>query len=470
GAGTTIGDLSGTGAGSVVLGTKALTAGTAGSSSFAGVVSGTGSLVKQGAGVLTFTGVSTYQGGTTVNGGTLALTGTGVLTATGALAVNVGGTFDISGITAANATIGDLSGTGAGSVVLGNKALTAGTVISSSFAGVISGTNGSLVKQGAGALTLTGSDTYSGATTVAAGKLLVNGSIASSSLVTVQTGATLGGSGTTGAVHVDSGGTLAAGNSPGLLHTGDLALVAGATFEEQLAGTTAGTGYDQIAVTGTVDLGGATLNTLLLGGFAPALGASFTLIDNDAADAVTGTFAGLAEGATLILAGTTFTISYHGGDGNDVVLGVSAVPPSPPAPSPPPPPPSAPPLLGNTGEVYRLYETALHRAPERAGLDYYVGLLAQGVPAPLVAGGFLGGSEYLGLYGSTGDAAFVTQLYANAFGRVPDTGGLAYQLAMLADHPGLEGRELVLLGVSQSPEAQVKLVGTLLLDGTPIAG
>ena len=120
--------------------------------------------------------------------------------------------------------------------------------------------------------------------------------------------------------------------------------------------------------------------------------------------------------------------------------------------------------------MYRLYETALHRAPERAGLDYYVGLLAQGVSAPVVAGSFLGRSEFLGLYGVDSDSAFVTQLYANAFGRVPDAGGLAYQLAMLADHPGLEGRELVLLGVAQSPEAQVKLVGTLLLDGTPIAG
>ena len=38
------------------------------------------------------------------------------------------------------------------------------------------------------------------------------------------------------------------------------------------------------------------------------------------ADAVVGTFAGLAEGATVSVAGNTYQISYVGGTGNDVVL------------------------------------------------------------------------------------------------------------------------------------------------------
>lgn len=50
-------------------------------------------------------------------------------------------------------------------------------------------------------------------------------------------------------------------------------------------------------MTGTVDLGGATLDALLLGAFAPSLGDSFTIIDNDGDDAVIGTFAGRSEGA-----------------------------------------------------------------------------------------------------------------------------------------------------------------------------
>ena len=52
----------------------------------------------------------------------------------------------------------------------------------------------------------------------------------------------------------------------------------------------------------------------------PACGDRFVIVNNDGTDAVTGTFAGLAEGATLSLAGKPFRITYAGGDGNDVEL------------------------------------------------------------------------------------------------------------------------------------------------------
>ena len=112
----------------------------------------------------------------------------------------------------------------------------------------------SLTMNGAGTLLLSGDCIYSGATTVAAGLLRVDGSIANSA-TTVATGATLGGNGTTGAVTVEAGGTLAAGASAGMLTTGDLALSAGAFLEAEIGGTTAGVGgYDQIVVNGTVAL------------------------------------------------------------------------------------------------------------------------------------------------------------------------------------------------------------------------
>jgi len=50
------------------------------------------------------------------------------------------------------------------------------------------------------------------------------------------------------------------------------------------------------------------------------VGDKFTIIQNDGSDAVVGTFAGLAEGATITQGGVTFTISYKGGTGHDVVL------------------------------------------------------------------------------------------------------------------------------------------------------
>src|SRR3546814_18915727 len=66
-AGATIGDLNG--AGTIALGDKSLTVGTANSSAFSGGISGTdGSLIKQDSGTLTLAGASTYTGGARVHG------------------------------------------------------------------------------------------------------------------------------------------------------------------------------------------------------------------------------------------------------------------------------------------------------------------------------------------------------------------------------------------------------------------
>jgi fibronectin-binding autotransporter adhesin len=69
-----------------------------------------------------------------------------------------------------------------------------------SVGGVISGTSYGVTKNGAGLLVLSGANTYSGATVVNAGALIVNspGALAAGSAVTVNTGAILGGSGAIG--------------------------------------------------------------------------------------------------------------------------------------------------------------------------------------------------------------------------------------------------------------------------------
>jgi len=86
----------------------------------------------------------------------------------------------------------------------------------------------------------------------------------------------------------------------------------------ELNGTTPGSGYDQLKARGSVALSNATLHATL--GFQSAISNTFTIIDNDAAEAVTNTFNGLAEGATLNISGIPFRITYKGGSGNDVVL------------------------------------------------------------------------------------------------------------------------------------------------------
>src|SRR5262249_35212763 len=94
--------------------------------------------------------------------------------------------------------------------------------------------------------------------------------------------------------------------------------------------------YDQDNVTGTVTLGGATLNLTSFGGYVPQSGDIYILIANDGIDAVTGTFVAgtgidavaagtaLAEGALLstnfLGSGLSATITYMGGDSNDVQI------------------------------------------------------------------------------------------------------------------------------------------------------
>ena len=100
---------------------------------------------------------------------------------------------------------------------------------------------------------------------------------------------------------------------------GNLTLGAGATLTTVINGTDPATQFGQVRVFGTVTLGG-TLNATLGAGFTPVEGNSFVIIDNDGADAVSGTFAGLAQGARVNLGGLNLSITYTGGDGNDVVL------------------------------------------------------------------------------------------------------------------------------------------------------
>src|SRR5204863_9513698 len=114
------------------------------------------------------------------------------------------------------------------------------------------------------------------------------------------------------------------GTSPdGLTCYGDVNLEPGSIFRVRLNGTSPGLNYDQLKVNGTVTLGGTLEITL---GYAPAVGDTFTIIDNDGRDDVTGTFAGLPEGAEFTLNGRPFKISYGArfggpfGRDNDVTI------------------------------------------------------------------------------------------------------------------------------------------------------
>jgi autotransporter-associated beta strand protein len=114
---------------------------------------------------------------------------------------------------------------------------------------VFTGTGG-LEKLGAGSLTLGSTSTYSGSTNVATGALVVNGNISTSSLTTVNSGATLSGSGTVGAAVID--GTLAVGNSPGQMIFTNTVDLNGITIMEIDGTSGAGVvgGHDFVNLTG----------------------------------------------------------------------------------------------------------------------------------------------------------------------------------------------------------------------------
>jgi hypothetical protein len=84
---------------------------------------------------------------------------------------------------------------------------------------------------------------------------------------------------------------------------------------------------------GNINLGRATLDVSLLGGFHPAAGKTFDIIDDDGSGPVHGRFHGLAQGATFVVDGELFSINYHGHH-HDVVLTALGTPPAPPVPVP----------------------------------------------------------------------------------------------------------------------------------------
>jgi fibronectin-binding autotransporter adhesin len=215
----------------------------AGSATQSGVISETDGprpLEKTGAGTLTLSAANTFTGPMTITGGTLTVTGGAALA--DAVAVNVAGgaTFNV----AQSEAIGSLAGVAGSSATIaaGQTLTTGGNNASTEFAGVISGANGALTKAGTGTFTLSGSNTYTGGTTISAGTLAITNDAA------------LG----TGIVQLAGG---------GLLSDGDVSLAQTVFGSGNIAATTGSTltlsdlaMVGPIATPSTVSIGSATNN------------------------------------------------------------------------------------------------------------------------------------------------------------------------------------------------------------------
>ncbi|WCK04095.1 autotransporter outer membrane beta-barrel domain-containing protein [Agrobacterium tumefaciens] len=226
-------------------------------------ISGAGSVVAQ-KGITRLSGNNSYSGGTTISGGTLQ---------------------------------GTARSFGAGDIANNARLVVDGA---GTFSNVMNG-NGSFEKTGEGNLVLTADSTYSRPTAVSAGKLSVNGSLAS--VVSVAGGATLGGSGTIGGLMVGSRGTLAPGNSIGTLtSTGNATFASGSTYAFEID---ANGNSDRLAVTGTITIDNDVnlVVTLLTNHSAFSLKTRYSILS--ATGGVTGTFSNIDENFAYLTAGVT---------------------------------------------------------------------------------------------------------------------------------------------------------------------
>ncbi len=319
-----------------------------GTLNLSGLISGAGPVTYGGPGTKRLNGTvnNTLSGLTIVALGTLNLDSAASEAIAGALTINAGatailtnapdikdavivtadGTFDLSGASGSDGgnteTIGGLAGVG--TVNLGAGTLgCVGQSAPTNFAGGFIGT-GSFRQFGSGVQLLTGTSVpYAGTVLLAGGEIHVWGNQISSPINVSSGRLVLANDCTVGAVTLSGGSastlaftTVSAVALHGIVAPA-LVLGSGTRYLVDVNPTT--NGY---VTTPGVTLTGATLvvDTSL---FTPTLTSVLTIIEQSGANPVNGTFAGLAQGATVTSAtnsGTRFTISYIGGSGNDVTL------------------------------------------------------------------------------------------------------------------------------------------------------
>jgi hypothetical protein len=183
-------------------------------------------------------------------------------------------------------------------------------------------------KNGIGTLRLitnTGSS-FKGTMVVNQGNVIFSSDFSSMDNLTIS-GGTVSGAGSVGKLY-GLAGTVDPGDTVGTLTTGNFSLNSLMTFSLKV-GTTSNGVNDKVLVNGTVSLNNATLS-VTTGNFI-TLGTTYTIIQNDGTDVVSGTFLNLPEGSSYTSGNTIFTVSYKGGTGNDVTLKVisTVLPPTP---------------------------------------------------------------------------------------------------------------------------------------------
>jgi autotransporter-associated beta strand protein len=266
-----------------------------GSQTISGAISGTGGIVKTGAGVLVLEGAnSSYTGGITLSSGTIRAGSANAL-GLGTLALNAGG-LDLNGQALTIGMLTGSAGTSVSSSMAGAASLKSEFEGSSTFNGVISNGAGTVAfeKAGGGTLTLTGVQTYTGNTIISGGVLALDSgaSLANSIYIkagnvagdngkldvtalgsfAVANGQMLGGHGDViGDVTIANGAILSPGGSVGtLINNGDMTWGGGGQFLFEIFNATndnvygPGTDWDQLLVVGNLDITSSSGNPYVI--------------------------------------------------------------------------------------------------------------------------------------------------------------------------------------------------------------
>jgi len=117
-------------------------------------------------------------------------------------------------------------------------------------------------------------------------------------------------------------------------------------------------------------------------------------------------------------------------------------------------------INGKAGEVYRLYQAALNRAPDKGGLGYWIDAHDKGMPLATVAEGFVKSDEFLKLYGAQpSNEQLVNAMYQNVLHRTPDTAGLAYWVDSMNHGVSTTALLLAFSDSAENKAAALKIIG-----------
>ncbi|UGQ48028.1 DUF4214 domain-containing protein [Massilia endophytica] len=221
---------------------------------------------------------------------------------------------------------------------------------------------------------------------------------------------------------------------------GQLTINHGTSIENAIGGK----GNDQII--------GSAANNSLSGGSGndrlQGLGGNDVLNGGEGLD--TAIYEGNRAATTLVRSANGFTVK--GPEGTDQLTGVERVQFSDMS--------VALDIDGNAGQIYRLYQAVFNRAPDLAGMGFWLYRKENGQSLESIANAFITSAEFTRLYGDAADAkTILTKLYQYALHREPDAAGFNHWMGKLES--GATSYEQLVISFSESAENQAQVIGSI---------